>query len=457
MSKRFTRIIEETTHRWRETITSTAPPNVARAKTLLQAAFPQDLRFFEARSPLEFYIAQAVLRGRFSKKAATELATELGIDTAFIKPLTRIGRPIQLTNRACRWASPESTTNTMLAVIQRHFHNMATAEPPRPWLAYSGPRIMVSLQDLHALYRFMFPVPKSNAPVDERAECQTRDWRLNFLSAQAHVDMSYFSLHEAVSGFIDDIMLGLHIPNRHKFDAVQAEIICKAIGCKDPQSIWPYEIFHHVPAFMQFDSAYLLLTDRPVFQVTAEEQLHNDTGPAVVWPDGKKLWYVDGHYLSQYGEQIVMAPTTLTKEMIFNIDNEEERRVAIDRMGWHNYLTAIKAKIADSRENWVDNTFEVLIDPPDRPGRRPWGPSEPLRMVLSCRSTGRKYFIAVPRTVRHPDSPVLNGLAANENELKEFPDQAITNCEQAQKWLADGATTAYLPYAKYPINVVGAS
>jgi hypothetical protein len=126
-------------------------------------------------------------------------------------------------------------------------------------------------------------------------------------------------------------------------------------------------------------------------------------------------------------------------------------------MGWHNYLTAIKAKIADSRENWVDNTFEVLIDPPDRPARPAWGPPEPLRMVLSCRSTGRKYFIAVPRTVRHPDSPALNGLAANENELKEFPDQAITNCEQAQKWLADGATTAYLPYAKYPINVVGAS
>jgi hypothetical protein len=236
----------------------------------------------------------------------------------------------------------------------------------------------------------------------------------------------------------------MHVPNWHKYDAVQAEIISKAIGCKEAATIWPYEIFHHVPAIMQFDNAFLILAGKPKVHFNADGEIHNDVGPAVEWADGKKFWYIDEHYLaSESAEKIVMSPETLTKDEILAIQNEEERRVAIDRMGWSKYLTAIDAKIADSRENWVDNTYEVLIDPPTEEPAESWRRrNEPLRMVLSCRSTGRKYFIAVPR------ARDLN-IDGTENKIK--------NCADAQMWLSDGATTKYLDYAKYSMNVIGAS
>jgi hypothetical protein len=458
MSKKFERLIKETVARWRETITSTTAPDAKSARELLQKAFPntKKLQFFEVRSPAEFYIAQAVIRGRMAKKAATEFAESIGIDPLFIKPLTKLGSPVPLTTRQTRWAQPTDTTNTTLAVLQRQFEQTTgkiSERRPLP-ATYSGARTVTQLIDLEGVYRLVLPVARNNMKPEERNAINHRDWRLNFVAAQKHVALAHYSIFDAVSGYIDDIMAGEHHPERHRFDAIHAEIVCKAIGCKTPAVNWPAEIFHHIPAFMQFRDAYLMLVDKPVLAINADEQLHNVTGPAIVWPDNKKLWYVDGHYLAQHGEQIVMAPETLTKDMILDIENEEERRVAIDRMGWHKYLSAIGAKITHSRENWVDNTFEVLIDPPEL-RERPWNRSEPLRMVLSCRSTGRKYFIAVPRSVPHPENPERRRPWAVGNSA--FPDMTIDTCEKAQKWLADGATNSQLDFAKYPINVIGAS
>lgn len=457
MSKRFKKIIDETVARWRETITSAALPDGEGARKILQKAFPKTkLRFFEVRSPAEFYIAQAVIRGRMSKKSAAEFAESIDVDPLFIKPLTKLGSPVPLTTRQTRWAQPKDTTNTTLAVLERQFEQTAGPIGARRQLpaTYVGARAVTQLLDLDSIYRLVLPVSRNSMEPEKRHAINHRDWRLNFVNAQKHVELAHYSIFDAVSGYIDDVMAGEHHPERHRFDAIHAEIVCKAIGCKSPAVNWPAEIFHHVPAFMQFDAAYLLLVAKPILEINADEQLHNAAGPAVIWPDGKKLWYVDGHYLSQYGEQIVTAPETLTKEMILEIENEEERRVAIDRMGWHKYLAAIGAQITHSRENWVDNTFEVLIDPPELI-KRPWNRQEPMRMVLSCRSTGRKYFIAVPRDVPHPDHPERHRPWVAERE--GFPNIKIDTCEKAQRWLADGATHKMLDFAKHPINVVGAS
>jgi hypothetical protein len=456
MSKRFVNIINDTTARWAETITSTAEPDVAGAEKLLQKALGHKPKIFTARSPAEFYIAQAVLRGRVAKKAAVEIAEHLGIDTAFVKPLTRVGAPVPLMYRAHSWSSPGETTNMLLAAMERHFVKNQTAAAGFRAGTADARQVVVQTQGLKELYRFVMPVSRAAMPSDVSAKLNHLDWRINFNNAQKHVAMACYSMYDAVSGYIADILAGVHASTAHKFDAIQTEMIFKAVGCNDPSSIWPYEIFHYVPAFMQFNGAYLLLAGKPVIHTNGEQSLHNDAGPAVVWPDGKKTWYVDGHYLGQYGEQIVMAPESLTKDMIFAIENEEERRVAIDRMGWNKYLSAIGAKVAHNRENWVDNTFEVLIDPPSNKKKVHWTQEEPLRMVLSCRSTGRKYFIAVPRETPHPDLPSRFGFMDAE-EQRKYPSSKIKTCEDAQKWLADGASTQYLDYAKHAINVIGAS
>jgi hypothetical protein len=471
-SKRFMKIMGETTARWAETITSTAEPDVAGATKLLKAAHGSDTKIFTVKSPLEFYFAQAVIRGRVSKKAAVEAVKQLGLDPEFIKPLTRFGSPLPVFQRAGRWLEKSAATNPMLCTIRAHIINTATdlvTEKIAAVRDVGSARALVTagsrggifnaiaLQKLDALYTQLMPRPIDPATRRLEHDVQIRDWRINFINSQSHVEHACSTLFDAVSGNMSDILAGYHSPQHHMFDAVETEMVCKALNCKDPATIWHYDIFHHVPGYMQFRGAYLLLAGKPKLHRNADNQLHNDAGPAVEWPDGKKFWFIDEHILAQYGEEIVMRPESLTKEMINNIQNEEERRVAIDRMGWNKYLTVIEAKIADNRENWVDNTYEVLIDPPVQPPLATgWNSrEEPLRMVLSCRSTGRKYFIAVPRQLAHPDIASVRFVSSEDRKL--YPPTAVKTCEQAQKWLADGATTKHLDYAKYPINIVGAS
>lgn len=456
MSKRFKNIIQDVAGRWRETITSTAEPDLSGAVKLLHKATGKKLRIFTVTSPTELYIAQAVLRGRVSKKNAVKMAGDAGIDAEFVKPLTRLGSPRRVIVSPNRWRSTEQITNILTLVTDRQFQSHKPGAELAGIEMTTGPsaRVNVQLQNLKELYSQLLPRPHYHTTSQaEKDAYNYRDWRLNFHGAHNHVTDSVMSLHDAVNGHMADILAGTLVPGWHKNDAIQAEIICTAMSCKDATAIWPYEIFHYVPAFMQFEDAYLLLAGKPAMQLGADGNLHNDTGPAVVWPDGKKFWYFDGHVLAQYGEKIVLNPHSLTKKEILDIANEEERRVAIDRMGWHKYLTAIDAKIAHSRENWVDNTFEVLIDPPGS-RKNGFGREEPLRMVLSCRSTARKYFIAVPRELPNPN---LSGGWATEEDLRKYPPIRVKTCEDAQKWLANGATTEYLDYAKHPINVVGAS
>jgi hypothetical protein len=194
---------------------------------------------------------------------------------------------------------------------------------------------------------------------------------------------------------------------------------------------------------MQFNDAYMILGSRPTVHTNAENNLHRETGPAVQWNDGTGMWFLDGHVLRERGEQIVLRPETLKAEDINNLKNEEERRVAIDRVGWGKFLADNGATVIDRRDNCVDNTIEVLIKQPKR-RKETWAPEEPLRMVLACRSTGRKYFIAVPKEF------------GNER-FSDTPAKEITNCAEAQQWLADGAVTEHLPYANKPLNIVGAS
>jgi len=210
------------------------------------------------------------------------------------------------------------------------------------------------------------------------------------------------------------------------------------------------EIFHYVPAMMRFRRGFLLLGQRPKIAVNADEELHNEAGPAIEFADGHKFWFIDGHPLNELGEKIVMTPEALTQVEIIKIGNEEERRVAIDRFGWGRYLQEGGGKVLDYRENWVDNTVEVLIKPPSRGESR--FDKDPLRMVLACRSTGRKYFIAVPPEKVNVGSSATRFAAEDDLNAKH-----VKTCEMAQSWFANGGTCEYLPYANKELNIIGAS
>lgn len=129
--------------------------------------------------------------------------------------------------------------------------------------------------------------------------------------------------------------------------------------------------------------------------------LHNESGPAVEFRDGFKVWSIGGVSVN---EQIVMAPETQTLEQIESEDNEEVRRIRIERFGWLKYIERSGAETVNIRTNYVDGTEEKLVKLKD--GSR--------RLLCVCRSTGRRYAIGVPEDIK--------------------------TCKDAQDWMAGGCS-----------------
>jgi len=464
MSKftKFKNIMCETARRWKETIVSTAEPDVEKAKALLKKAYPR-ATVFVVDSPLQFYIAQAIIRGRLSKKQAAEWCkTRFNIDPAFIKNISRVGGVRDLIHTSSRWAGNEA--NSVQAMMMRDF--MRTC-----WDAKSGTEIapegrsawrrteqdtstfVTRMCDVLTLYRRFVPAEKTSGPY----YYSEVDHKLNFSNSINAINRATMSIYSAISHSAQDLLNDAYNPTAHFHDATQAEIISKVIGCNDGRITWRFELFHCVPAAMRFEDAFLLLGKKPKIALKGN-LLHNEKGPAVEWADGNADWAIDGHNLLEYGKEIVLTPEKLTGKMVDAIANEENRRIAIDRIGWGKYLAEIGAKVTDKRENWVDNTVEALIKPPDIEDRRR-NETVPLRMLLSCRSTGRKYFLAVPKTAELNDLDEIDAESekAGKNSFMSAPTKQIKTCEDAQNWFANGAVTKLLPYAKYPMRIVGAS
>ncbi len=110
--------------------------------------------------------------------------------------------------------------------------------------------------------------------------------------------------------------------------------------------------------------------------------LHNEQGPACEFSDGWKLWAVDG---VRVDEQIALRPETQTIEQIHAEENEEVRRVRIDRFGWSRYLEESESTVLDCGRNDIENTYEILADTPVG-----------QRLITHCPSTGRRYALGIP-------------------------------------------------------------
>lgn len=127
-----------------------------------------------------------------------------------------------------------------------------------------------------------------------------------------------------------------------------------------------------------------------------DQELHNESGPAVRYVDGWGAWAING---VQVDEQVVMRPETQTIQQIRAEENQEVKRVRIERFGWKRYIEEVGATLLDRRRNDVDGTNEALFELPD----------DMRAFVGRCRSTGRVYFMEV--------------------------GDDVATCAQAQQWL----------------------
>ena len=136
-------------------------------------------------------------------------------------------------------------------------------------------------------------------------------------------------------------------------------------------------------------------------------RLHNEAGMSVKYRDGWGVWSIGGVTVD---EQIVMQPESQTVEQIGGEQNEEMKRIRIERFGWERYLGEVNANVIDTRRNDVEATTESLM--------RADGMT---LLVCACPSTGRTYALEV--------------------------EPAIETCETAQQWLRGGKK----------LNLIGAS
>ena len=134
-----------------------------------------------------------------------------------------------------------------------------------------------------------------------------------------------------------------------------------------------------------------ILIERPRLRVR-RDRLHASDQPAVVWSDGSGRWYWDGIAVP---ERIAAARDQLTADTVAGIDNQELRRVAVDRLGWERFLATANAELRaqdDYGKLWATT---VRID------------GERVQLVEVVNATPeadgshRRYFLRVPPTDTH--------------------------------------------------------
>jgi hypothetical protein len=136
-----------------------------------------------------------------------------------------------------------------------------------------------------------------------------------------------------------------------------------------------------------------------------EGEPHCEDGPAIAWPSGRKLWFIDGVHLGDAGRRIVLDPEHQSIVEIKNEVDDEIRRIRIERYGRLRYLKATGAWLVDARENLRDNQPETLYMDADGD----------VFLVVIDPSTGREYAIPVDRSLRtcaDAQSWVTHGLDA---------------------------------------------
>lgn len=152
--------------------------------------------------------------------------------------------------------------------------------------------------------------------------------------------------------------------------------------------------------FMLFNTETVYVSRNPVeIHKNDANQLSNEDGMSCKFPDGWGIYTINGVSVN---EQIVMKPETQTIKQIRDEQNEEVKRIRIERYGWDSYLTEIGAEKVDERKNDIEGTLEFLFRAED----------DMMALMCICPSTRKEFVLEVP-----PDTKT---------------------CQEAQAWLSGG-------------------
>ncbi len=181
------------------------------------------------------------------------------------------------------------------------------------------------------------------------------------------------------------------------FISAARDVLGLRLPCYEKYGSW--EKCTKLGGFRWMSEEFCVVSDFPeVLAVDEDNRPHNETGPSHRWSDGWEFYHWHGVRVPKH---VIMDPIKITVEEIEAEQNEEVRRVMIERMGWLEYLQKSKAIRLDRRYNERDGQWEELYQVGDI-----------NRFVVSDPSTGRKYAL---------------GVVAD-----------TTTCDVAQDWLSCG-------------------
>lgn len=496
LNKKQKDAISKIATRWAHTLSGTRTTNLDRVRELFATVYPKTAvkrvkvkdgtkhktvkatppKLVQLKSPIALLIAQAVLRGRFAKKDALVACNAFNIDSAFINELTTRDTMMRLDEPTYSWQSESSALfrvwrDTIMHALKgalgaAAFEGSLFAEQPAN--SRRDKSFAHAVKQFSEQFAGLPQSPAKNAASmtqakviyalqhnDLRSVCRPtggtrRGWgnsseqlsygNFAFNACDELTNLANVPWSSNCEGALRSRMGRLDPDNTYSTSVADAEVLCELLGTKDAKVTWSLELLHEVSLSMTFAEHILLCTESPTIKTNDSGELHCEDGPAVFWSDGAAQYYIDGHALGQLGRKIVEHPETLTLTDINKENNEEVKRIAIQKYGWGRYLDDIGARVIDRRENWVDNTIEALVTMTEHVPRNAWNngrwSTEPVpitkrKMILSCRSTGRQYFLAVPENMR--------------------------TCAEAQAWMAEGANTYRLPALNRSVRLVGAS
>jgi len=134
--------------------------------------------------------------------------------------------------------------------------------------------------------------------------------------------------------------------------------------------------------FIMFDEHTVYVSRKPVeLYYDDENRLHNEEGMSCRFEDDWGVWSINGVSVD---EQVVMDPKSQTIKQIQDENNEEVKRIRIERYGWIKYLEQIDAKLIDYRDNAIDGVEEQLYSFNDGEGRV---------MLCLCNSQGKEFAL----------------------------------------------------------------
>jgi hypothetical protein len=134
-----------------------------------------------------------------------------------------------------------------------------------------------------------------------------------------------------------------------------------------------------------WENNVLAISDRPdVLKFDDEKRMHCEDGPAISFPDGWKLYFWHGTVIPA---EWIEDKESLTAQVALKTENLEQRRAAIEILGWARILKDLNAQVLDEDPDPEIGTL-LSVKLPDLPSNAKF-------LRVKC-GTGREFAIGIP-------------------------------------------------------------